>query len=304
MSQAAADALVAEGNELFREEHFADAVDAVRARGRTCFRSTRSAGRASATRCCAWASRTRPRARSIGRSAYAPTARPRCGAARSRTPRSATRSSRRTTCGARSRCSRRGSTMAHGVAELRRSSRCRRAPPSCCAAVRPVLDADVPPRDDAAAIEVGRIATARVRPVDVRDARAVERGVARARAAARRAGARRPSTPRRAGRSSRTSRSTWRDQLLPRARHDRARRGRSARRRRPLAAPAARLHLLAARVGPRAAARRGTAGDHARAGVPDQRDNIQAWKGLGPARFETMLRDRRVDILNLRRSGL
>ena len=37
---------------------------------------------------------------------------------------------------------------------------------------------------------------------------------------------------------------------------------------------------------------------------PISESEYQTWKGLGPARFEAMLSDRRVDILDLRRSGL
>jgi suppressor of fused protein SUFU/tetratricopeptide repeat protein len=37
---------------------------------------------------------------------------------------------------------------------------------------------------------------------------------------------------------------------------------------------------------------------------PISESEYQAWKGLGPSRFETMLEDRRIDILDLRRSGL
>ena len=37
---------------------------------------------------------------------------------------------------------------------------------------------------------------------------------------------------------------------------------------------------------------------------PISEQEYQTWKGLGPARFETMLSDRRIDILDLRRNGL
>ena len=161
MSQAAADALVARGQRAVpRRAVRARRLRASSARFR-CFRTTRSAGRASATRCCAWASRTRPRARSIRRSASRPKARPRCGAARSRTPRSATRSSRRTICAARSRCSRRGSRWRADVPALASFLQVVDARGRAAArAVRSVLDASGSTHaiDESNALEVGRIA--------------------------------------------------------------------------------------------------------------------------------------------------
>ena len=72
MSQVAADALVAEGERAVSRTSSSRRPPRGSRRAAQCFPRTRSPGGASATRCSAWASRTRPRARSIGRSASRP----------------------------------------------------------------------------------------------------------------------------------------------------------------------------------------------------------------------------------------
>ena len=190
MSQAAADTLVKEGDELFRAERFGEAAARFE-RAVTVFPIILSAGAASGTRCSAWASRTKLHAHSIKQSAYVPIAPPRCGAA-SRARRNRQQGDRARLPRRRSRCNRRGPTW-HSARHVRSvpAGLVAGGRASACAA-RDVRHPALSPCRSSRALPRHRPhpQRARARHDDVRHARPLQRRVARSRTSASRARAR------------------------------------------------------------------------------------------------------------------